>query len=394
MHLRRIKVLAVVVPTAGLFGFELLRHFVLHPAMGEPSPHLNEHVVSAFVLTLAVVAFSFAIFRLLERLHDQLLALNEAAIAVTADLSVESVLERVAELARKVAGASYASVQVEREPTRTVSSGDAPGEGPRLMLPIVVKGERLGELVLAGPRGGRFRESDLRALETFATQAGIALENAHLFEQVQELVATRERARIGMDLHDGVIQELYAVGLRVEDAAELAPVDPREAASAMREVQGVLRRVISEIRTYVYGLRDGDRSVDLGPALERLVAEFPTGSLAVSLEVEGDPRLPAAAAANVLHIVREAVANALRHADASRVSVRAAAGLSELSVSVEDDGAGFDLGSPSPGFGIRDMRERAGWCRCELEVRSAPGRGTSVRVAIPLEAPAMNGALR
>ncbi|HEX9123621.1 MAG TPA: histidine kinase, partial [Actinomycetota bacterium] len=257
----------MIVPTAGLFGFELLRHFVLQPAMGEPSPHLAEHIVSALVLTVAVAAFSFVIFRLLERLHDQLMALNEAGIAVTADLSAERVLERVAELARKVAGASYASVQVERESVRTVASGAPPAAGPRLVLPIVVKGERFGELVLAGPRGRRFRDSDRGALETFATQAGIALENARLFEQVQELVATRERARIGMDLHDGLIQELYALGLKVEDAAELVSDQPAEAAALMQETQGELRGLIGEIRTYVYGLRDGDASVDLRPAL-------------------------------------------------------------------------------------------------------------------------------
>ncbi len=392
MHLRRIKVLGVVVPVAGLFGFELLRHFVLQPAMGEPTPHLAEHIVSAVVLTIAVVAFSFAIFRLLERLHSQLLALNEAAIAVTADLSVEHVLERVAELARKVTGASYASVQVEGDPARTVSSGDLPEGKSRLDLPIVVKGQRLGELVLAGPRGRRFRDSDRGALQTFATQAGIALENARLFEQVHELVAARERARIGMDLHDGLIQELYALGLKVEDAAQVAPAQPEEAAALMREAEGALRGVIGEIRTYVYGLRDGDASVDLRPALERLVAEFPSGRPMIVLEITGEPRLPAAKAANVLHIIREAVSNALRHGDATSVRIRVALDADTLGVCVSDDGKGFDAVRPSTGFGMRDMRERAGWCRCDLDVRSVPGEGTSVTIALPLDAPAVNRA--
>ncbi len=384
LHLRRIKVLAVVVPAAGLFGFEVFRHFVLQPALGEPSPHLAEHVVSALVLTVSVVAFSFAIFRLLERLHGQLLALNEAAIAVTADLSVDRVLQRVADLARTVAGASYASVQVDREPIRTVSSGRTPEVGPRLVLPIVVKGQRLGQLVLAGPRGRRFRESDRGALETFATQAGIALENAQLFERIQELVAARERTRIGMDLHDGVIQELYALGLKMEDAAELAANTPVEASSLMREAHAELRGVIGEIRTYVHGLRNGDASVDLRPAIERLVAEFPSGPPTISLGIVGEPRLPAVKAANVLHIVREAVANALRHAHPTSVRIEVGAAPGALTVSVRDDGRGFETRSPSAGFGLRDMRERAAWCRCELEVDSAPGRGTSIRLAVPL----------
>ena len=385
MHLRRIKVLAVVIPAAGLFGYELFRHLVLQPALGERESHFGEHVVSASVLLVAVVAFSFAIFRLLERLHDQLVALNEAAIAVTADLSVDRVLERVAELARTVSGASYASVQVEREPARIVASGSSPPNAQTLALPIVVKGERLGELVLRDSRHGRFRESDRQALETFATQAGIALENAHLFEQIQDLVATRERVRIGMDLHDGVVQELYALGLKVEDAAELAKAQPEQAAAEMREAQAVLREVIGEIRGFVYDLRDGDRSVDLRPALEKVVEEFPSGGPAINLEAIEGVRLPAAAAANVLYIVREALANALRHSEASRVTIRAAAEEDSLALTVEDDGRGFDPEVESHGLGMHDMRERAGWSHGELTVRSVPGRGTLVRVAIPLE---------
>lgn len=392
MHLRRIKVLAVVVPAAGLFGYELFRHLVLQPALGEEESHFGEHVVSAAVLLIAVVAFSFAIFRLLERLHDQLVALNEAAIAVTADLSVDRVLERVAELSRTVAGASYASVRVEREPARTVASGSSPPGAQTVALPIVVKGERLGELVLGGPRGGTFRESDRRALETFATQAGIALENAHLFEQVQELVATRERVRIGMDLHDGVVQELYALGLKVEDAAELAPAEPERAAIVMREVHGVLRGVIGEIRGFIYDLRDGDRSVELRQALEHLVDESPSGGPAIVLEAVGDVRLPAAAAANVLYIVREALANSIRHADASHVAIRATAEGGSLAVTVEDDGRGFDPGIAPQGLGLRDMRERAGWSRGRLTLRSAPGEGTTVRVRVPLGG--LDGAVR
>ncbi len=385
MNLRRIKVLAIALSSAGLVAFEGFRHFVLHPLEGHAPPHLQEHVVSGALLFSAVVVFSLVIFRLLERLHDQLVALNEAAIAVTGDLSVDRVLERVAELAKTVAGASYASVRVEGDPGRTVTAGSQPDAAPALVLPIVVRGDRLGELVLAGPRGRRFRRSDRRALETFATQAGIALENARLFEQAQEAVASRERLRIGMDLHDGVVQQLYALSLKVEDAAELAPTDPSTAARAMRDVQGVLRGAIGEIRTYVYDLREGDRSVDLRPALEQLVAEFPSTAPTVGLYLVDTVRLPAGAAANVLHIVREALANALRHAAASRVLVTAARDRESLVLSVADDGRGFDPDLPSTGLGVGDMQERAAWSGCGIEICSAPGSGTTVTITIPVD---------
>ncbi len=383
MHLRRIKVLAIGLSSVGLVALETVRHYVLHPLTKPDTSHVQEHFISGAILFVGVIVFSLAIFRLLERLHGQLVAVSEAAIAVTADLSVDRVLERVAELARSVAGVPYASVRVWGEPGKTLASGDRPEESWTLVLPIVVKGERLGELALASPRGRHLRASDRRALETFATQAGIALENARLFEQVQELVASRERVRIGMDLHDGVIQELYAVGLKVEDAAELVGPDPAEAAALMRDVEERLRGAIEDLRSYVHGLRGAERPVGLRTALERLVAEFPSGPPTVTLARVDHVQLGGVTAGHLVHIVREALSNALRHASASRVAIRAVADGGTLTVSVEDDGVGFDPAAPSAGLGLRHMRERAAWCGCELSIDSAPGRGTVVRVCVP-----------
>ncbi len=384
MHLGRIKLLAIVVPLVGLLAFEVVRHWVIQPAMGETAGHLDEHVISGFILFVAVVAFSLAIFRLLDRVHDQLVALSEAAIAVTGDLSVDHVLQRVAELARTVANASYASVQVRAQRARTVDAGTPPDEGERLVLPIVVRGERLGQLVLAGPQGGRFRDADRTALETFATQAGIALENARLFEQEQELAATRERVRIGMDLHDGVIQELYGLRLKAEDAIQLATRDAPGDVRVLGDMHASLGRVIGDVRAYVYGLRDEDRSVELRPALESMVGEFPHARTEVALRVRGDARLPAASAANVVHVGREAVANALRHAGASHVTIDVDAQGGVVRLEVRDDGHGFDPAAPSSGLGIRDMRDRARWVGSRFQIESAPGRGTTVSVTVPV----------
>lgn len=385
MDLRRIKVVAVVGPLAGLLVFELVRHYILQPATGEPSPHVSEHFLSAGLLFIGVMAFAYGILTLMQRLHDQLVAVNQAAIAVTGDLSVDLVLERVAELARTVAKASFASVRVDGHPLHAFAAGTSPPRGPTLSLPIVVKGRRLGELVLAGPRRRRFRDSDRSALETFATQAGIALENARLFEQEKELVAVRERARIGMDLHDGLIQELYGLGLKVEDAAELAPGDPERAVARLRDVQVALREAVSQIRTYIYGLKQTERSVELLPVLEHLIAEFATADPRIELWVERDSRLPAAVAGNVLHIVREALSNSLQHSGASRVGIRVASKGSRLVIAVGDDGKGFDPDASAGGLGIAHMRERANWCRSELTIVSSPGGGTNVVITLPPE---------
>jgi signal transduction histidine kinase len=201
---------------------------------------------------------------------------------------------------------------------------------------------------------------------------------------VHDLAAMRERVRIGMDLHDGVIQELYAAGLKVEDAAHLVPHEPDQAIARMQEAQDVVRTVIGDVRTYVYGLQDGDRSVDLEPAFRHLVAEFKPGAPAVVLDLRGETRLPAVTAANVLHIVREAVANAVRHAGATRISIRSATEDGRLLISVEDDGRGFEPLTPATGLGLGDMRERAAWCHGEVSVEPIPGLGTTVRLSIPV----------
>jgi signal transduction histidine kinase len=385
MHLRRIKLLAVLAPISGLTAFEVFRHIVLHPALGETGPHVTEHLLSAAVVIAGALAFTFLVFRLLERLHGQLVALNEAAIAVSSDLSLEGVLAQVAVLARQVAGVPHASVVIAGPPRAEVASGTAPLMGAQLEIAIVARGTRLGELRLtAEPRRG-FRPSDRNALTVFATQAGVAIENARLFARIQELVRMRERERIGMDLHDGVVQNLYGLGLKIEDAIGMLDAQPAESRTLLSNVRADLRRVIGDVRSYVYDLHDGDGSIDLRPALERVAAELDSAQLDVHVDVQSDVRLPAGTATHVVHVAREAIANAARHARASRAVVRAARTDAALVVEVEDDGCGFDPLTATPGLGLNDMRDRAAWCRAAFEVRSSPGTGTLVRLALPLD---------
>jgi signal transduction histidine kinase len=385
MNIRRIKQLALLIPAAGLIGFEVFRHTVLHPLDYHPEPHLQEHFLSAAALFVGVVAFTFAIFSLLERQHDQLAALNEAGITVTGELAPDRVLHHVAELARTVARVPHATVGVDADPRRGVSSGDRPPGGRTLELPIVVRGRRLGELVLTASPRRRFRTSDRAALETFASQAGTALENARLYEEVRELGALRERARIGMDLHDGVIQHLYALGLTLEDTADLVTEDPSEAARSLLGVQRSVREVIGDVRSYVYELQDGDASVDVGEILPGLAAEFEDHLQSITVDLQGEAvRLPARIAGNVVQVIREGLANAMRHAGATSVRVRCRREGSVASLTVEDDGCGFDPARSSSGLGMEDMRRRARWSGGTLELRSRPGSGTVVRLLLPV----------
>jgi signal transduction histidine kinase len=266
-----------------------------------------------------------------------------------------------------------------------VTSGTAPPIGAQLEIRIVARGQRLGELRLTAEPGRGFRPSDRNALTVFATQAGVAIENAHLFAQVQELVRMRERERIGMDLHDGVVQNLYGLGLKVEDAIGMLDAQPAGSRTLLSNVRADLRRVIGDVRSYVYDLHDGDGSIDLRPALDSVAAEFDSAQLDVLVDVPGGVCLPAGTATHVVHVAREAIANAARHARASRAVVRAVQDDDTLLVEIEDDGGGFDPLTATPGLGLNDMRDRAAWCRAVFEVRSSPGTGTLVRLALPLD---------
>ena len=120
----------------------------------------------------------------------------------------------------------------------------------------MVKGRSVGNLYLTDKIGApEFTEDDQRLVEMFALHAGIAIENARLHEQVQRLAIVEERERIGKDLHDGIIQSLYAVSLSLEDVPDLMAAEPAEAAARVDRAIDALNVSIRDIRNFIFGLR-------------------------------------------------------------------------------------------------------------------------------------------
>lgn len=219
------------------------------------------------------------------------------------------------------------------------------------------------------------------AVVAFVVGIGRLLRRLH----EQEMAALRERARIGMDLHDGVIQELYGLGLKLEALADEVEVDPSVAPSALREVRSRLQRVTGAIRSYVYALGERERSVDLDDAVRRVAAELGGVGPTIQLELASEVRLPAATAAHAAHVVREALSNAVRHADARVITLRTFAEDGSVRVVIQDDGRGFDPRGRVGGLGLGHLARRAAWCRGALTIDSAPGRGTSIVLDVPVE---------
>lgn len=212
-----------------------------------------------------------------------------------------------------------------------------------------------------------------------------------LLAQRHSLAVLEERERIGMDLHDGVSQSLYSVGLRLESCLALITTAPGEAIRRLEQVTDDVTDIIGQIRNYVFDLRahrlHGRR---LTEGLAELAQELRDNTM-MQVEVAADDaaravceRLSEAQATNLFLIAREALANILKHARASAVIVGMAAHDGRLCLTVKDDGIGFDPDAKlaSDGHGLGNMTERAALLGARLHVESRPGAGTVIALEI------------
>jgi signal transduction histidine kinase len=262
-----------------------------------------------------------------------------------------------------------------------------------LGAPVTARGRVFGNIYLTDKQGApEFSEDDEAALEVLAAHAGVAVENARLYEEatraraeLERLAVMEERERIARELHDGAIQALFAVGMGLQGAGEMSGDEETRAriAQAVDEID----RVIRDLRNYIFGLRPGivaDRQLDR--AIRELTADFEAKS-GVTTVVEVDPQVAAeltARAGDVIQLTREALSNVGRHSGAAtcRVGLRREGGVAVLEI--DDDGAGFAEEEIAPGNGLRNMRERAEALGGETRVSSEPGAGTTVSIRIPL----------
>jgi signal transduction histidine kinase len=257
-------------------------------------------------------------------------------------------------------------------------------------LPLWAKGRVVGTLGLAARDPQVFDNANLSLLAGIGHQVGVAIENARLYEQVGRLAVLEERARISMDLHDGVIQSIYAVGLTLEYIQLLLDEDPAAAHQRLQQAIDGLNGVIRDLRNYILDLRPQQFEGDLTAGLARLAREFQANTLTtVELEcsLEDSQQLGLTTAKALFHIAQEALANVAKHARAShaRVELRQTDGCVRLRIA--DNGRGFDLGASNErvGHGLTNIRTRAEGLAGTLRVESAPGQGTILDIVVPVE---------
>lgn len=202
-------------------------------------------------------------------------------------------------------------------------------------------------------------------------------------EVAEFAVREAERGRLARDLHDGPLQDLSVVVQRLEARRYEAGTQDRDAGLG-REV-AALRRAVRGLREAIYDLRPGEGAAFLGQ-VGRMVGHYrdltPDREIALVVEEGFPPDLPDAMASQLLRLVREALSNARQHSAARRVWVTLGTDEDELEIEVADDGEGFLAGPAVGGMGLSTMKERAALVDGDLEVRSEPGEGTSVRLRL------------
>lgn len=258
-----------------------------------------------------------------------------------------------------------------------------------LGVPVRSKGTSIGNLYLTNKRGAdRFSEADLRLVEMFALHAGIAMENARLHEEIGRLAIVNERQRISQDLHDSIIQSLYAISLSLEDLPDVIAEDAAEgAARADRAIDGI-HATIRDIRNFIMGLQpELLNDADLVTGIETLAAEFRANTL-IDLELDTDPampELPREHAAHILAITREALSNIAKHSSATQATIALKAVDGTLALTVGDNGRGFDVGAVrnSRQRGLGNLYARAERVGGRLIVTSEYGTGTVVTAELP-----------
>lgn len=375
-----------------------------------------------------------------EELINALKALSEAARTITAELSLEQVLNTIAETAQGLIKAKYAALGVHdnkgnlaRFVTAGLSQADRvkighlpAGRGllgsllhqgqsiivddiahhPQavgfpeshpimhslLGVPILSKGKLIGALYLTDKEDGTdFTENDRQLIEMLAYHAAIAIENARLYEQTQRLAILEERDRFARDLHDGIIQSIYGVGLSLDNIkATISPTN-RAASEQINLSLKSLAQVINDIRNYIFDLRpQALKSKGLYARLEGLIQEFNVNAL-FFVEPDIDPNINAymtdSQASHLFHIAHEALANVARHAKARNVHLSLNKEEDFIKLRVEDDGIGFKPPSKinHGHHGLNNIQARVSRLEAELNIDSALRQGTCLTVTLKSE---------
>jgi len=369
----------------------------------------------------------------------RLRALLDAVLSIGSDLDLRAVLHRIVESAASLVDARYGALGVLDESRTKLAEfitvglteeqrhhiGDLPqgkgilglliidpkplrlpdlGEHPDsfgfppnhppmhsfLGVPIRVRDEVFGNLYLTDKKSAEaFTDIDEELVSALATAAGIAIENARLQARASDFIVMEDRERIARDLHDTVIQRLFAVGLNLQSSERHVQND--EVRERIQQAVDDLDTTIRKIRSAIFGLEVARMSGGTVRSQVLAIAGESSGALGFNPHVRFDgtvdTSVPEDVAEHLLSTLREALANVARHAQARSVDVDIEVGHGTLVLRVIDDGKGFPetAGSNGAGHGLRNMRTRAEELGGSLALTSESNKGTALEWRVPIE---------
>jgi two-component system, NarL family, sensor histidine kinase DevS len=373
-----------------------------------------------------------------EQLQERLIALHKASLELVKDVSLDHLLERIAKVACEQADARYAALGVLDEDGKLVkfiTVGMTDDEIKRMAHPPVGKG-LIGELmntevplrvpnIQEHPRSSGFPEhhphmvsflgvpiralnrqlgqiyltekidateftaDDEKIIQMLAAYAAAAIQNARLHENTHRLAVLEERERIGMDLHDGIIQSIYGVGLSLESTLHSFEEDPEDAKRRIQHSIDSLNQAIRDLRAYILDLRPRQMgSEGLMSGLNRLITEFRANTLA-TVQLTGTDHelkeLPQPHSMVLFHICQEALANIAKHAKAKQVDISLWSTDERVLMEIHDNGKGFEMENMNMtiGHGLANMQTRVRSVGGDVDISSVMGEGTTVLAWVP-----------
>ena len=373
-----------------------------------------------------------------EQLQERLIALHKASLELVKDVSLDHLLERIAKVACEQAEARYAALGVLDEEGRLVKfitvgmtddeikriahppvgkgligelmnievplrlpviqehprSAGFPAHHPHMVsflgVPIRALNRQLGQIYLTEKIGAsEFTADDEKIIQMLAAYASAAIQNARLHENTHRLAVLEERERIGMDLHDGIIQSIYGVGLSLESALHSFEDDPEDAKTRVRHSIESLNQAIRDLRAYILDLRPRQMgSEGLMSGLNRLITEFRANTLA-TVQLSGTDNelkdLPQSRSMALFHICQEALANVAKHAKAKQVDISLWCTDERVLMEIHDNGKGFEMEKMNAtiGHGLANMQTRARSVGGDVDISSVIGEGTTVLAWVP-----------
>jgi signal transduction histidine kinase len=267
-------------------------------------------------------------------------------------------------------------------------------------VPMMTPTEKIGVIEVLNKRSGEyFNQQDLDLLGALAGQAAIAIVNARLYQELEDeknrilAVESEAQKRLARDLHDGPAQTLAAIIMSVEFIQTLLERDPVRVPQELEKLQQTAGKALAQVRNALFELRPVILETQgLKATLESYVERLrDTEGMTIHLDVSGlDERLPAKLEHICFAIVQEAVGNSKKHAAAKQVWIGVKRRAKDLVLGVRDDGRGFDVQAVEGQYdqrgslGLLNMKERANLVGGQLTIKSAPGKGTLVRLTAPL----------